>query len=163
MLLSNDPPVHDICALILSVLSSLLIEYEILIVGFFPSLDILDQESVNIEPREEHVFNDSLYSFFRELELLSFHDRGVGQVESASVSTILLGHVKWIWVIFKSLGHFLTVFSKADTIDDKVLVWVRVLDGCSNDIKSVEPSSCLIYSLSDEISWESLVKLLIIH
>ena len=63
------------------------VEDERLVSALLKSRDVLDAESVGVEPWKEDVSHDGLDAVFRESESLSSHNWAVTQVKTASVST----------------------------------------------------------------------------
>ncbi len=114
----------------------------------------MDEESVSVVPRKEHFPDDSLHSLFAEVQIVCSNEGRVDEVESDGVSSKLIAHVHWVGVILESLGHFLSVLSENEAINDEVFVGVTVLDSRRNNVEGVEPSSSLVDSLTDEVCGE---------
>mmetsp|Transcript_5114 Transcript_5114/g.7796 ORF Transcript_5114/g.7796 Transcript_5114/m.7796 type:complete len:211 (-) Transcript_5114:2032-2664(-) len=106
----HDPLVHHVAALSHLVLH-LLVENEVLSSGSLIASDVLDQESVGIEPREEDFSDHVKHSLLAELKRFSSDDGGVAEVQPAGISTVVLGNSHGIGVVLLALGHLLAVFS----------------------------------------------------
>jgi hypothetical protein len=155
----DNPLVHEVSTC--EVLLDGFVENEVFVRLHLKSGDVLDQESVGVEPWQEDVSNDSVNTSFLELEWFGSHNWRVTEIKSAGISTIVFSDLHWWWVVLFTLGHLSSVFSKDNTVDDKVFEWSLVLDGSRDDHEGIEPSSGLIESFSNEISWESLVEFLL--
>mgnify|MGYP007134749794 CR=1 FL=1 len=157
----DDPSVHEV-ALWTNLLLHLRVINESLSGGLLVSRDVLNQESVSVEPWKEDFSYDSQNSCCSELEGLCSHDWRVAEIESAGISAILLSDHEWIWVVFLTLRHLGAILSENNTVDDNVLEWSASLHGSRDNHKSIEPSSSLIETLGDEVSWETFHEFLII-
>jgi len=157
----DNPFVHQVG--IFDFLHHLGIELEVLSVGLLISRNVLDQESIRVEPWKENFSDNSFDSKFGELKGFSSHDWGVAKVKTASISTVILGNVKWIWVVFLTLGHLGSIFSKDDTIHNQIFERSLTLDNSGDNHKGIKPSSGLIETFSDEVSWEDLLELFLFN
>lgn len=128
----------------------------------FPLRNVLDEESVSVVPRKEHLSDDSLHSFFAEAQIVCSDEGRVNEVESDCVCSELIAHVHWIGVVFESLRHLLSVLGEYEAVDDQVFVGMTVLYSRGNDVESVEPSSSLVDSLADEVSGEDFTELFLV-
>jgi hypothetical protein len=98
--------------------------------ALFPPRDVLDEETVGVEPREEDVSNDALDTLCSKLEGLSSNDRGVAEVESAGICSKLMSNEHRIGVVLLALGHLASILSEHDAVDDEILERSTLLDGC---------------------------------
>lgn len=156
----HDPAVHEV------VISSkvdlhLGVEDEVKTCRLLIPGDVLDQESVGIEPWQEDLLDHRLYSWLPELKLLGSHDWGVAEIETASVPTVVVCNLHGIWVVLQALRHFLAVGCEDCAVDDQVLEWCLSLHGGRDDHQGVEPTTSLVDTLSDEVGWESFHELLV--
>lgn len=127
----KNPPVHDIASLMSSKFKlEIGLEDKSFSGSLFPSSDILNQESVGIEPREEHFTNNTVDAFSSKFERLRSHYGAVAKIESASVSSILICDPHGVRVVFLTLGHFRAVLSQDNSVHNKVLEGSSVLDCC---------------------------------
>lgn len=127
-----------------------------------PLRDVLDEESVSIVPWKEHFPDDSLHSLFAEVQIVCSNEGRVDEVESDGVGSKLVAHVHWVGVILESFGHFLSVLSENEAVDDEVFVGVTVLDSRRNNVEGVEPSSSLVDSLTNEVCGEYFAEFLFV-
>lgn len=127
-----------------------------------PLGDVLDEEAVGIVPGQEDVSHDSVHSFVLvEVEVVRANQGRVDEVHPDCVSAELVADLHRVGVVLEALAHLLAVAGEDETVDDKVLVRVAVLDAGGDDVERVEPAASLIDSLSDEVSWEYLRELLL--
>lgn len=135
------------------------VEHESLAGASLPPGDVLDQEAVGIEPRQENVSDNSAHAFLAELKGLGTHNRRVTQVESASISTEVVSNDGRVGVVLLRFGHLAAVFGKDDTIDYKVFERSNSLDSGGDDHQGVEPATCLVKTFSDEVGGEFLFEI----
>jgi hypothetical protein len=63
----NDPPIHNVSIfIVLQFILQSRVEQEVLGGSLFPSGDVLDQESVGVEPGQEHLLHNLLNSILAE-------------------------------------------------------------------------------------------------
>ena len=68
-----------------------------------------------------------------------------------------------VWEVTFTLWHFLSIWSQNNTVYNKILEWFLLHNSCWDNHQGIEPTSCLIETFGDEISWESLVESFFIH
>ena len=96
----NNPFVHVICFGVFEEDSSFfLIKDKVLSSALLPARDILDAESVSVEPGEENVSDNVLDSLAGEFELFSPDDWTVTQVEPARISSVLFSNPGWVRIV----------------------------------------------------------------
>lgn len=105
-----DPLIHIVGHLFL------LLEGEFGVFGGLITLDILDQEAICVVPGEEHVSNDRFDPFLLEVQGLGSHQGRIGEVNTDSISSVLINHLPRVGVIFKTFGHLLAVTGQHQTI-----------------------------------------------
>ena len=91
--------------------------------------------------------------------------RRVGvEVPADSVSAVLLKSLEGVNGVALGLGHLLSVLIKHKTQNKNVLVGRAVEDKGGDCHQGVEPASCLVDALGDEVRWElALEELLILE
>jgi hypothetical protein len=125
-------------------------------------LDILNQQSEGVIPRQKHVFQNVFNSNIFKVQRVSMNERAVHQIQTKSVCSVLSNDDQRIGVIFFAFGHFLPVLGQNETVYDQIFVGGLVFESGTNDIQGVEPASGLIDSFSDEISREHFAELLLV-
>ncbi|KAH3671882.1 hypothetical protein OGAPHI_000068 [Ogataea philodendri] len=145
----QQPAVHNVCR------SGLWVVLEVNTFKFLEQSNLAFQELVGVPPWQQNLRNNLLDTFFFELQGLGSQDWRVYQVQSQSVSTVRIQDIHWVWVVFQSLGHLLTVSSKNNTRHNNVLVWSTTKQVSSQHSQSVEPTSGLIQTFRYEVGWES--------
>lgn len=138
-----------------------LIEHKVLSSSLLPSGDVLDQESVSVEPGQEDFSDDTVDAFFSELEGFGAHDRGVAEVKTNGISSVVVSDQARVGVVLLRLGHFGAIFGEHNSVDNQILERGAVLNSCGDDHERVEPSSGLIESLSNKVGGETLCELFI--
>jgi len=124
-----------------------------------PLRNILDQESICVIPGKEDLSDYTLDSFFWEIQVVGSDQGRVDQVKSDGICSELVAYIDRVRIVFESFWHFLSICRQHQSVYDEILVRIAVLDTSWKDVQSVEPSSGLINTLTDEISREDLRKL----
>ena len=60
----------------------------------FQSLEILDEESVSVVPGKEDIFENFVDTFFLEAQVLCTDHRRVDQIETKSVGSVFIHHLR---------------------------------------------------------------------
>jgi hypothetical protein len=161
LLRGNDPFVGDV--LEFTGERNILIEHELRCAFGLKSADILEQESVGIVPGQKHVPHYAHHALFVEVEVFGSHQWRINEIQSHGISSIGIDDFHWIGVVALALAHLFALVIQNQSIHNKILVGCIIPKSSRYDIESVEPSSCLIDSLCNEISWEYLAELLFLH
>ncbi len=136
---------------------------ELFPVGFLKTVDFLEKQFEEVEPRNEDLSEDFLDSFIGKLKRLSFNERRVHQIQSDGVGSVLIDENHRIGEVFLAFAHFLAVFRQDESVHNQIFVRRVVVQGRGDHVEGVEPSSGLVQALSDEVGGESLFELLLTH
>jgi hypothetical protein len=128
---SNNPLIHNVSISLGAELGLKGgIEYKIISSGLLPTRDILDQETVSVEPGKENISNNALNSFSCKFKRLSSYYWGVAEIKSACISSELMSNEHGIRIVLFALRHLATIFSQNNTIDNKVFKRCNTLNSC---------------------------------
>jgi hypothetical protein len=70
-----------------------------------------------------------------------------------------MSNIHGVRIVTLALRHLLAIFSQDNTINDQVLKRFPAHNSSRNDHEGVEPSSGLIETFSNELSWEPLFEI----
>jgi len=70
-----------------------------------------------------------------------------------------MDNVHGIRIIFFPFGHFLTIRSQHQAIDNQIFERSLSKQMSCNNQKSIKPTTSLIYTFSNKISWKTLIEL----
>lgn len=106
----------------------------------FVKLCVLHEESVGVEPWQEHILQqitDTLLpeelkrlrhipraNFIRktpESKVIAPYDRRVDQIKSKRIGTVFLNHFNGIRIVLLALRHFVPIRSEHEAVADKIL------------------------------------------
>ncbi|EKE29567.1 MAG: hypothetical protein ACD_2C00144G0002 [uncultured bacterium (gcode 4)] len=110
------------------------------------------EKCVSVPEREYDFFYRLLDSGFGEFHILSSYCSRIHHIESYSICSMFWYQQFRIWVIIEWLAHLLSIFCKNHSVYDNIQEWSSIKKQCSQHQKGIEPTSCLVYSLSDEFT-----------
>src|SRR5699024_6445535 len=131
-------------------------------------LSLLDKSDLTLKelitvPQGKHDLGDNLLDTgFLEPERFSTDNRRVNHIQSKRVRTVTLHDQGRVGIGFQSLRHLLAVFSEDNSVHDTVLEREFTEQMSSQDGQGIEPTTGLVQTFRDEITRETLLKLLLV-
>ena len=117
------------------------------------------KERVSIPQRQHETAHHLAYQFRAKPALVSWRAGGI-EIPAHGVSAVSIDDFPWVNHVALVLGHLLPFPIQDQPQADYVLVTQVVKNQRTDRQQRVEPTTGLVYSFANEISWELLFKLL---